>query len=240
MQLRWIRNQCDGKLFGVLVLVLVWLSAWAPVARADFAPCLISPTESAMCQFQDIQVDVLYGTSQLRSSGGTLLSTNTAMAIDFPLWPDLEPQLIADTLPWTTDGVPTYIRDHLAGFIGNSNVGAFVNPQGVVDFATAQQQLVGLLQLYPQPFTVTSDHLDNVGDLFGYLYTSIVPAGPPNFYYSGNVTVNYYQETIVDTVVATPEPDALWLTGAVAIATLLVCAPRRRKSVGQFQTRYPA
>ncbi len=120
-----------------LALLQVWIPALllCGTARADFVPC-VTQTGQTSCDFQSFQVDIIIGTAQLFAPGGGLLSTATALTTDFSLWPDIATQLAGDPLPWS-DGVPTYIQDHLADIIGNTDLGIFTSPQGVISIGDA-------------------------------------------------------------------------------------------------------
>ena len=66
----------------------------------------------------------------------------------FHFGPILRSQLANDPTPFN-DGVPAYVHDHLSDLIGNTDLGTFTSPQGVVSISDADQSLL--------------NHLENIG-----------------------------------------------------------------------------
>jgi hypothetical protein len=215
-----VKDQAQVARRFVYAGLLVLLSCG--VAKADFVDCVVDT-----CDFQNIQVDVILGTAQLFAPGGAYLSTTTMLTTDFPLWPDIESQVAADPTPFN-DGVPTYVHDHLADLIGNTDLGAFASPQGVVSISDSEQNLLNQLENIGQPFSLTGDSgLYNLGQALGYSYDSVVQSAPGQFDV-GFVQVNFYEHDIQETLSAVPEPTSLPYFAAGMICALVLMRRKKR------------
>jgi hypothetical protein len=167
--------------------------------------------------FIDLQMDVFIGTATLSAPGGGVLSTKSAMTVDeFPS-PDIATQMANDPLE------PLYVRNHISDFIGNTDLGAVVNPLGI-SFADAEQNLLNQLTNQPQPFVVTGDTgLFAVSVPFSLVYITGPFPGGSGHSYEGNLNVSVFERDLQEAAV--PEP-RLWLPLACLLAVAL--AWRRR------------
>jgi hypothetical protein len=201
--------------------------------------------------------NIFYGTAELYSAGGQLLSTTTAMTVETDAAPPdnatLQDQLLylplmgqsvaqqiqtnptAGCLPLCQNDfiIPNRFKDNLQTFVDTNGLGISNPDARSLDFPNtlASQQLYSILTNQPGPFVITSD----TGDvLFGetqYFWGPVAVPTEPNNTAEGVDDVAFVDRDIhIQQVAAVPEPNLL---GAFGLCAGLVLYRWRRRTLAR-------
>ena len=180
----------------------------------------------------NVNVDVIMGTLTVQTAGGDVLDTFNDLYINETIPADLATQIGADPI------VPTYIQNNIGRF-------AVEDDYSFLDGSSFPQELLGvsgalsslglavpadeflivptdLASISLGPITSNTGVVAVANDQYEVIGANSM-ADPSEIY--GFINVNYYADSVVETVAAAPEPNPLTLLGA-ALVTLIVCAQR--------------
>jgi hypothetical protein len=191
-------------------------------------------------QSTSFTVDIAVTTDTFETAGGAVLFTTSGVAYETPLSPDLVAGMTGGLEVSSPETLPSQVLSTLALIPEVSDYDFLtVVPTGISDYivlngvgpaflGSTNNVLVGVadaLVAAGGPGYSLTTPLADVPILTGPTDTYVVSASTPEPWV-GDITIDVYDQNIVERAVATPEPKSLALLGA-GMLLLIVCAWRK-------------